>query len=232
MNVRPTATLLLPTLNEIEAVRVIVPRIRKDWIDEIVVIDGGSTDGTVEFMREHGLRVHSQTGRGYGEGMRQGLHLARGEVVVEFTPDGNSVPEDIPRIIDKIAEGYDLVVGSRYLKESVSEDDDHLTALGNRLFTMIVNLLFGAAYTDVLVGFRAFRRTPALALSLDADGLSWPCQTSIRFARAGLRVTEIPAREPPRIGGVRKMRPFKTGLEICKLILRDFLTFRPAQRIK
>ena len=97
------------------------------------------------------------------------------------------------------------------------------------MFTRIVNVLFGTRYTDVLVGFRAYRRKAALRLGFDAPGLSWPCQSSIRFARAGLRVTEIPAHEPARIGGKRKMMPFKTGLEITRLILRDFFTFRPGQ---
>jgi len=222
-----TSTLLLPMLNEIEAVRVIVPQIRREWVDEIIAIDGGSTDGTIEFMRGQGIRVESQTGRGYGQGMLQGLHVASGDIVVEFTPDGNAVPEDIPRIIAKMQEGYDLVIGSRYLGGATSDDDDWLTAFGNRLFTVIVNVLFRAHYTDVLVGFRAFQRQKALKLGFDALGLSWPCQSSIRFARAGMRVTEIPTREPARIGGVRKMRPFKTGLEITALIVRDFLTFTP-----
>jgi glycosyltransferase involved in cell wall biosynthesis len=227
MGGRLTSTLLLPTLNEIEAVRVIIPQIKRKWVDEILVVDGGSTDGTVEFLRGQGLTVHSQAKRGYGHAMAHGLHNAKGDVVVEFTPDGNSIPDDIPRIIAKVNEGYDLVVGSRYLAGARSDDDDWLTALGNWLFTTTVNVLFGARYTDVLVGFRAYRRRQALRLGLDAPGLSWPCQSSMRFARAGLRVTEIPANEPIRIGGERKMRPFKTGWEIVTLIVRDFAAFRP-----
>jgi glycosyltransferase involved in cell wall biosynthesis len=215
-------TLLLPTLNEIEAVRAIVPQIRKEWVDEIICIDGGSTDGTVEFMREHGIRVHSQSGRGFGQGMLQGMHLATGDIVVEFTPDGNAIPADIPRMIDKVREGYDLVVASRYLPPAKSYDDDWLTATGNWLFTRIVNVMFGTRYTDVLIGFRAYRRAAALPLGLDTPGLSWPCQGSIRFARAGLRIIEIPADEPARIGGARKMKPIKTGLEIWRVILREF----------
>jgi len=226
VNERLTTTLMLPTLNEIEAIRVIVPQIRKEWVDEIIVIDGGSKDGTVEFARANGLRVLSQSQRGYGEGMLEGMHAAKGDIVVEFTPDGNSIPADIPRIIEKMREGYDLVIGSRYVAGAKSDDDDWVTALGNRLFTGTINVLFGTRYTDVLVGFRAYRRAVALELGLDAKGLSWPCQSSIRFARAGLRVGEIPACEPARIGGARKMKPFATGFEICKLILRDFLMFR------
>jgi glycosyltransferase involved in cell wall biosynthesis len=227
---RLTTSLLLPTLNEIEAVRVIAPQIRREWVDEIIVIDGGSTDGTTDYMRGRGFAVHSQSKRGYGEGLAQGLRIATGDIVVEFTPDGNSIPEDIPRIIAKVKEGYDLVVGSRYLGDAKSDDDDRVTALGNRLFTTVVNILFRTDYTDVLVGFRAYRRREALALACDTSGLGWPCQTSIRFARAGLRVGEIPASEPKRIGGTRKMKPFKTGSEIVKMIVRDFLTFRPAKR--
>jgi glycosyltransferase involved in cell wall biosynthesis len=227
MNTRPTSTLVLPTLNEIEAVQVIIPQIKRDWVDEILCVDGGSTDGTVEFLRGQGLTVHSEQRGGYGKAMAYGLQQAKGDIVVEFTPDGNSIPADIPRIIAKASEGYDLVIGSRYYAGARSEDDDWLTALGNRLFTGIVNLLFRARYTDVLVGFRAFRRQQALALNLDEPGLGWPCQSSMRFARARLRVAEIPANEPHRIGGERKMRPFKTGWEIVKLILRDFAGFWP-----
>src|SRR5260370_18219292 len=64
-------------------------------------------------MRAAGLDVHMQTVRGYGEGLLEALHLAKGDVIIEFNPDGNSIPEDIPRIIAKISEGYDLVIGSR-----------------------------------------------------------------------------------------------------------------------
>jgi len=223
-------TLLLPTLNEIEAVRVIVPQIRKEWADEFICIDGGSTDGTVDFMRQQGFHVHSQSGRGFGQGMLQGMHVAGGDIVVEFMPDGNSVPADIPRVIAKMREGYDLVIASRYAPGAKSEDDDWLTGIGNWLFTTIVNVLFWTRYTDVLTGFRSYRRNKMLALNMDTPGLSWPAQSCMRAARAGLKTVDIPADEPARIGGQRKMKPFKTGMEISKLILRDFLSYRPAKQ--
>jgi glycosyltransferase involved in cell wall biosynthesis len=82
VNEKFKTTLLVPTLNEIEAVTVVIPQIRKDWADEFICIDGGSTDGTVEFMQAQGFHVHRQTKRGFGSGMLEGMHLAKGEIVV------------------------------------------------------------------------------------------------------------------------------------------------------
>ncbi|MEK6627004.1 MAG: glycosyltransferase family 2 protein [Bdellovibrionota bacterium] len=217
-----TSTLLIPTLNEIEAIQTIMLQIKKEWVDQILVVDGGSTDGTIEYFRSHGYEVHSQSKRGFGKAMKQGMQLAKGDIIIEFTPDGNSLPEVIPLLIEKIHEGYDLVVASRYKGSAKSLDDDWLTAFGNWMFTTIVNVLFKADLTDVLVGFRAYKKEVALQLKLDAPGLSWPCQTSLRFTWQGYKVTEISADEPARIGGERKMRPFKTGMEIVYIILREF----------
>lgn len=219
-------TLLVPTLNEIEAVQKIMPQIDRSWVDEILCVDGGSTDGTVEYFQKNGFKVYVQDGKGFGDAMRLGLKHSTGDIIVEFLPDGNSLPEAIPQLIQKVREGNDLVVASRYCDGARSDDDDFLTAIGNKMFTAIVNLLFWQKFTDVLVGYRAYRKQAALTLNLDTPGLSWPAQTSIRFARRGFKCAEIGVTEPPRIGGVRKMRPFKTGWEITKLILRDFLFFR------
>ncbi len=217
-------TLLAPTLNEIEAARAVLPKIKKEWVDEIIVVDGGSTDGTVEFCRANGYRVHQQSGKGYGDAMRVGYEMASGDLVIEFPPDGNSLPEKIPDVVNKLKEGYDLVIASRYKGPAKSYDDDFLTSKGNWLFTKMVNLLFGSSYTDVLVGFRGYRRAVFKDLNMDASGLSWSIQMPIKFAKRGLRVSEVPADEPKRIGGVRKMRPFKTGWEILTLMLKEQFT--------
>lgn len=216
-------TLLAPTLNEIEAVQVVLPKIKKEWVDEIIVVDGGSTDGTIEYCQNNGYFVYKQEGRGYGQGMKDGATIAQGDIVIEFPPDGNSPPEKIPDLIKKINEGHDFVVASRYLKGAKSYDDDFLTSKGNRIFTFLVNFLFRANYTDVLIGFRAYRRESFNKLNMTAAGLDWSVQMPIQFAKERFNVVEIPVDEPKRIGGQRKMSPFKTGWKILGIIVKEFI---------
>ncbi|HWP45267.1 MAG TPA: glycosyltransferase family 2 protein [Blastocatellia bacterium] len=219
-----SVSLIAPTLNEIEAVKVVIPQINRDWIDEIIIVDGGSTDGTVDFCRQNGCTVYTQKKKGYGAAMCEAIQIAKGDLIIEFQPDGNSLPEKIPELIAKINEGYDLVVGSRYKDGAKSHDDDYLTAIGNRVFTRLVNLAFGSSYTDVLIGYRIFRRDAFKALDIDSMGLSWAIQLPIRFAKKGFKIAEIPADEPKRIGGVRKMRPFKHGTEFLMVLVKEMLS--------
>lgn len=215
-------TLIAATLNEIEAVQVVLPQIDKSWVDEILIVDGGSTDGTVEYCQQHGYRVIQQHGRGYGAAIQAGVQAATGDIIVEFPPDGNSLPAKIPEVVAEMHKGYDFVIVSRYKHGARSYDDDIMTAIGNKMFTFFTNVLFGTSYTDVLVGYRAYKKALFPALHLDAEGLSWPAQEAIRFATHGLQVGEIPGDEPKRIGGQRKMRIFKTGFEILVLIIREY----------
>lgn len=130
-------TLIIPTLNEIDGVRLLLPQIKKNWVDEIVIVDGGSTDGTIDYCRENGYFVHIQNTKGYGAAIQEVLKLVKGDIIIEFTADGSSLPEKIPVLITKIREGYDFVLASRYRDGAQSYDDNTVTRFGNWFFTLL-----------------------------------------------------------------------------------------------
>ena len=225
---RPTFTLAILALNEIEAIQVVAPKIDRSWVDEIIVVDGGSTDGTIEWCEAHGFQVLRQRGRGYGAGMRHAMEISKSDYIIEFMADGNSDPTAIPRLVAKASEGYDLVVGSRYIDGARSEDDTVVTRFGNWCFTKIVNILFRAHFSDAMMGFRAYNIAKFRTMEVDEDGLTFPTQGSIQFTKYGYRVGEVGASEPKRIGGVRKAHNFYTGLELLRMIAKEL--FRPVRR--
>jgi glycosyltransferase involved in cell wall biosynthesis len=215
------STLAILVLNEIEAIPQVLPRINPAWVDEIIVIDGGSTDGTIEWCESHGYRVLRQRQPGYGRGMHQVVAAAKGDIIIEFMGDGNCKPETIPLLVQKIREGYDLVIGSRYMPGAKSFDDTPITRLGNWGFTRVINVLFRGSYHDAMMGYRAYRKEAFQQLNLDSPGLCFPTQGSIQFARYGFKVAEVPSDEPARLGGVRKANNVRTGLELVKMIATE-----------
>lgn len=227
------ATLLIMTWNEIDGMKAIMPQVKKEWCEQIIVVDGGSTDGTIEWARDHGYFVYVQKQRGFRHAYNEVLPYIDGDVVVTFSPDGNSVPELIPQLVSKIGEGYDMVIASRYKDGAHSDDDDILTGFGNWLFTGLVNLLHGGVYTDAMVIYRAYRKQIIYDLELNKDEgfalaeklfrtkISWEPLLSVRAAKRRLKVAEIPGDEPPRIGGERKLQVFKWGAAYLFQFVRE-----------
>jgi len=235
---RCSVTLLVPVLNEVVGMREIMPLVQRNWVDQILVLDGGSTDGTADWARANGYEVHVQSRPGLRHGYREALARVRGDVILTFSPDGNSLPELIPTLVAKIDEGYDMVIASRYKAPARSLDDDWITAFGNWLFTRTVNLLHWGRYTDAMVIFRAYRKQLVRELELDQDRwyetperlfgcrVSWEPLLSARAARRRLRVAEIPGDEPPRIGGERKLRVLRWGAAYYFQFFRDWFLWR------
>jgi glycosyltransferase involved in cell wall biosynthesis len=231
-------TLIVCTLNEIDGMRVIMPKIRKEWCDQIIILDGGSTDGTIQYARDNGYFIYVQKRNGFRHAYMEVIPYIEGDVIITFSPDGNSVPDLIPKLINKMREGYDMVIASRYLADAKSEDDDVITGFGNWLFTKTVNLLFGAHYTDVMVILRAYKKHLIHDLDLNKDEsyelperlfktcISWEPLLSVRAAKRNLKVTEIPGPEPPRIGGERKLQIWRWGAAYYFQFIREAFIWR------
>lgn len=220
-------TLLIVALNEIEGMKAICPRIRREWVDEIIFVDGGSTDGSLEYAESLGFITLKQKSKGIVGAYWEALEIAQGDVIITFSPDGNSVPERIPDLVQKMREGYDMVIVSRHCKGAKSEDDDPVTAFGNWLFTSMINVLFGGHYTDCLVIFRAWKRDLVKNLKMeDTSRAGFETKFAIDCARLKMKTGEIPGDEPKRIGGARKMRCWTNGAAVLDLILREFWNWK------
>lgn len=231
-------TLLVMTMNEVEGMKRIMPQISREWCDQIIIVDGGSVDGTIEWAKSQGYEVYVQKRSGFRHAYNEVLPFVTGDTIITFSPDGNSIPELIPDLIEKIKEGYDMVIASRYLGDAKSEDDDFVTGFGNWLFTKTINFLHGGHYTDAMVIFRAYKKQIVYDLELNTDEgyataeklfrtqISWEPLLSVRAAKQKLKVIEIPGDEPPRIGGERKLKILKWGAAYYFQFWRELFCWR------
>ncbi len=231
-------TLLVPTLNEIVGMKSVMPKVKREWVDQILIVDGQSTDGTAEYAREQGYEVVVQQKKGMRNAYMEALPHVRGDVILTFSPDGNSIPELIPDCIAKMKEGYDMVIVSRYAPGAKSYDDDAVTAFGNWLFTKSINLLHGGRYTDAMVIYRAYHKRLISELDLDKDesfafeerlfrtNVSWEPLLSIRAAKRRLKCADIPGDEPARDGGERKLQVLRWGAAYMFEVWREVFVWR------
>ena len=221
-------SLIVLTLNEADGFRKVMPKVNPKWVDEILVVDGGSTDGTPELARKMGYKVVSQKNRGRGEAFRLGLEKSKGGLLIYFSPDGNEDPKDIPLLVKKAKEGWDMVIASRFGRGSKSYDATLVRRIGNNFFTGLINVLFGLRLSDAVNGFRAITRDAMESIKTDAVYFDIEIQMTMRCARKGYRISEIPTIEYERAFGKGKLSTITDGSRYLKLIATEF--FRAGEK--
>jgi glycosyltransferase involved in cell wall biosynthesis len=221
---RPRVSVVIPALNEARNIAHVLATIPED-VFEVVVVDGGSTDGTADAARaaRPDIRVIGQPGTGKGDALIAGFAACRGDVIVMLDADGSTDGAEIPRFVDALIKGADVVKGSRFLYGGGSTDLNALRTLGNRIFCGAVNVLFGTAYSDLCYGYNAAWRDSLARLRIDCKGFEVETLFGIRSHTAGLRVAEVPSFEVPRLHGKSNLRPFRDGMRILRVIFRERL---------
>ena len=152
-------SVVIPTLNEAGSIGNVLNEIPKEVVDEVIVVDGHSSDETREIVKGLGHKVIMQDGKGYGQAFSQGIREAQGDIIVLMDADGSHNPKDIPLLVEKVnSQGYDFALGSRYAPGSWSEDDTLIRHLGNKIFTFLTNRIHKMGVSDSLFLFGAFKK--------------------------------------------------------------------------
>lgn len=219
---RVTVTVVIPALNEAANLVHVLPYISPE-VEEVILVDGRSTDDTVEIARmlKPGIRVVQQLGRGKGAALRTGFLAARGQIIVMLDADGSTDPREIPAFVDALVSGADFAKGSRFLRGGGTEDMPSHRKMGNWAFVALVRLLFRGRYTDLCYGYNAFWAHVLPCLQLDGDGFEIETIMNIRALRANLRVVEVPSFEHRRVVGVGHLRTIPDGWRVLRAIFRE-----------
>lgn len=237
----PRVSVVIPCLNEERNLPYVFERLPRD-IAEVVLVDGGSVDATVETARRlwPGIVVLHQTRKGKGNALACGFGAATGDIVVMIDADGSTDPAEIPRFVEALVGGADVAKGSRFLPGGGSLDITRLRKLGNWGLSTIVNVLFGTHYSDLCYGYNAFWRqalpffdlpdihakAPAGKTMLWGDGFEVETLINIRVAGHKLRVAEVPSIESERIHGASNLNAFTDGKRVLRTILQEWRRLR------
>jgi glycosyltransferase involved in cell wall biosynthesis len=226
---RATISVVIPALNEAANLPHVLTRLPAS-VDEVVLVDGHSTDDTIKVARaiRPDVRVVLQDGRGKGNALACGFAAAAGDIIVMLDGDASTDPAEIPRFVEVLLAGNDFAKGSRFAPGGSSADITGVRRLGNRALLALVNLLFGTRYSDLCYGYNAFWRDCLAHMQVTCDGFEVETLINVRVARAGLRVAEVPSVEHERLFGESKLHAVRDGLRVLRTIVTE--RFRRADR--
>ncbi len=221
---RPTVSVVIPTLNEAKNLPLVLPFLPTDWIDEVIIVDGRSTDNTVEVARQlfPSVKIVMESRKGKGVAMRAGYQASSCDIIVLLDADGSNDPREIPRFVKRLMEGVDMVKGSRFSVSGGTTDMTFVRKMGNAGLALAANMLFSQKYTDLCYGFHAFWRHCLDVLELEQyDGFEIDTALYLQALRKNLRVVEEPSFEGERFYGSSNLNAIKDGIRVLKTIFRE-----------
>jgi len=216
-------SIVIPTLNEEKNIPMVLEELKKiDLIDEIIIVDGHSNDKTVQVAEKFNCKILYDD-NGKGSALRKGMKKAKADIVICMDADNSMLSSEIHLLVAGIDAGYDVCMGSRFIQGGGSDDISLSRKLGNHFFVLLVNLFWHMNYSDLCYGYRSFKKSCIKDMGLKSDGFGIETEISIKAAKLGLKVLEVPSYEKPRKFGTGKLKTFSDGWNILKTIVDELL---------
>jgi glycosyltransferase involved in cell wall biosynthesis len=242
----PLVSIVVPALNEALNLSVVLPQLPQ--VHEVILVDGGSVDGTVMAARRAlpDIVTVLQARKGKGNALAAGFARATGDIVVMFDADGSADPAEITRYVEALKSGADFAKGSRYIAGGGSADITLVRSLGNRFLNGVFNTLFRTRYSDLCYGYNAFwtdliplldlpehsAPAPANGNMLWGDGFEIETVIACRFAASGIAITEVPSVEKLRMFGESNLRAVQDGIRVLKTLITEWRRARATRRME
>ncbi len=219
----PSISVIIPARNEAANLPYVLPRIPTQ-VQEVILVDGHSTDATIQVARElmPTIRVVQQEGKGKGDALRTGVAESTSDILVMLDADGSTDPQEISRFVTPLLHGADFAKGSRFTASGGSTDISPSRRLGNACLNLLVNRLFGSKFTDLCYGYNAFWRDCLDCFEVDASGFEVETLINIRAHRSRLVIKEVPSFEFARIHGQSNLHAVRDGLRILRTIIGEW----------
>jgi glycosyltransferase involved in cell wall biosynthesis len=229
----PRVSVVIPALNEALNIPLVFANLPEN-VFEVILVDGQSTDGTIDVAKaiRPDVRIVSEPRPGKGVALISGFEASRGDIIVALDADGSTDAAEIIRFVDALERGADFVKGSRFLDGGGSADLTPVRRAGNWVLCASANVLHGTRYTDLCYGYNAFWRRCLPQLALDCDGFEVETVMNIRAARARLRVAEVPSFESKRVHGESHLNAVRDGWRILRTILAERRRAREQGRVE
>ncbi|MGB8347056.1 MAG: glycosyltransferase family 2 protein [Ktedonobacteraceae bacterium] len=217
-----TVSVVIPTLNEAKNLPCVLTEM-PDLVSEVILVDGGSTDNTIQAAKELRPDIHilRQSAKGKGNALTEGFAAATGDIIVMMDADGSHDPQEIPLFVDALLKGADFAKGSRFIHDGASEDFTLIRQFGNSCINLLANVCYKVQFTDLCYGYNAFWRYRLPVLDIDCPGFEVETLMNIRACKANLKVKEVPSFEAVRFSGESKLKAIHDGWRIVKTIVRE-----------
>jgi len=218
-------SVIIPTLNEEKNLSIVLNDIRnffkkEKYKYEIIIVDKYSRDKTVEIAKKFGSKVIYDN-KGKGSALINGMKITKGDIIITMDADCSMKASEIGLLIEGIKCGFDICMGSRFIQGGGTEDMQWYRKFGNKFFIFLVNLIFGMNYSDLCYGYRSFNKNCINKLNLKSDSFGIETEIAIKAAKNKLKVLEVPSYEKMRKYGKGKLKTFRDGWNILKLIISE-----------